>query len=326
MKVSVIFPVYRVEKYVELSLKSICNQKFTDFEIVIVNDGTSDNSMHIISLILQSYNVQFRIINQLNKGLPNARNTGLKAATGDYVCFIDSDDIICSDYLETQYNFVLKNNLQASFCKFELTDETNRFGSVVNDEVKTIIIDKDKLLKGFMVRKLKIHCCTLILNRDFLISNYLFFNEKLRFGEDVEFMWRVFPRLDSIGYVKAFMYKYLVRDNSIMTNQSSDKIMILRDVYSLTIAKLSLEFPNNIKYFDFLIARTMFGCIHSYSKQANNYHDFEKMIKMIEYEKYLRKLSTFPDLKIRIFADILNFNPRIFYLFFKNFSYLKRRV
>ena len=92
LKISVIVPVYNVEKYLKQCLDSIVNQTYKNLEIIIVNDGTKDNSMKIVEEYLQDKRI--KVINKENGGLSSARNIGIKEATGDYISFIDSDDYI----------------------------------------------------------------------------------------------------------------------------------------------------------------------------------------------------------------------------------------
>ena len=91
-KFSIIVPVYNVENYVDKCIKSILNQTYKNYEVIIINDGSTDNSLNIINKYKN--NKKIKIITQKNKGLSNARNNGMKMATGDYLLFIDSDDYI----------------------------------------------------------------------------------------------------------------------------------------------------------------------------------------------------------------------------------------
>ena len=89
MKFSIIMPVYNVEKYVEKAIRSVVNQTYKNFELIVVNDGTKDNSMEIVKKI-QKIDKRIKIYNKENGGLSSARNYGMKYATGEYVCFMDN--------------------------------------------------------------------------------------------------------------------------------------------------------------------------------------------------------------------------------------------
>ena len=101
IKISVIIPVYNVEKYIIECIESIINQTLKDIEIIVVNDGTKDNSIKIVEEYLSDKRI--KIINKANGGLSSARNEGMKVAKGEYIYFIDSDDFINEDVLEVLY-------------------------------------------------------------------------------------------------------------------------------------------------------------------------------------------------------------------------------
>ena len=105
-KISVVLPIYNVEKYLRRCLNSLLNQTFTDFEAICVNDGSLDKSLHILEEYA-SKDFRIKIVTQENQGLSMARNNGLKIAQGDYIYFLDSDDAIHPQLLEITYNFEL---------------------------------------------------------------------------------------------------------------------------------------------------------------------------------------------------------------------------
>ena len=109
VKISVIIPVYNVEKYLKECLDSVINQTLKDIEIICVNDGSTDNSLNILENYAKKDN-RIIVISQKNKGLSGARNTGLKYCSGEYVSFIDSDDYVSKDLFELTYNNAISNN------------------------------------------------------------------------------------------------------------------------------------------------------------------------------------------------------------------------
>ena len=107
-KISIIIPVYNVEPYLRRCIDSVLEQTMQDYEIVVVNDGSTDNSGSICDQYANQYD-QIRVIHKQNGGLSDARNTGIKAATGDYILFLDSDDYLDTDALEKLWTGVNKN-------------------------------------------------------------------------------------------------------------------------------------------------------------------------------------------------------------------------
>ena len=110
-KVSVIVPVYNVEGYLEKCLESLVRQSLKDIEIIVVNDGATDNSLKIAKKYEEKYSNILKVYSKRNGGLSDARNFGLKYAKGKYVAFVDSDDYVKNDMFLKLYNFAVKNDL-----------------------------------------------------------------------------------------------------------------------------------------------------------------------------------------------------------------------
>ena len=117
-KVSVIVPVYNVEQYIEKCLENLVNQTLDDIEIIVVNDGSTDNSETIINKYLQKYSNKIKYLTKTNGGLSDARNYGMKYATGEYIAFLDSDDYADVTTYEKMYNKAIEENCDYVECNF----------------------------------------------------------------------------------------------------------------------------------------------------------------------------------------------------------------
>lgn len=312
--VSVVMPVYKVEKYIEKSVESICRQHFSgNLELILVDDGTPDESISVAEMTIRKYpQVNCKIVRKKNGGLPSARNFGMKYAEGKYICFIDSDDIISENHIQYLYDLNQKYNLIASYADFELTSEKNREGvEVENDGYE--LIERKSLLNGFLNRYLKIHCCAILYNYSYLKENDLIFNEKLRYGEDIEFMWRVFPKIDKIGHAKVKSYKYLQRPNSIMTSQSIDKIIVLCDEFKKVVSENMNTYPDDMPIFSMLMGKAQLAFIRT-SAETSEYKTFKKVLSSIEYKDNIRKLKDITNFPVKLLGVILLISPKVFYL------------
>ena len=212
-KVSVIVPVYNVEQYLEKCLNSLVNQDFSDYEIIIVNDGSLDNSEKIIN----KYKKQYKFVKAYKKkngGLSSARNYGLKYAKGEYISFIDSDDWVESNMLKEMYEKAISQN-------FDIVVSDIKYIYKDHDMIVTSKVDKDLLTKED-IRKNMIDFFPTACNKIF--KKELFDKVKFKVGflyEDVEFMYRLFPHLNSIGVIKESYYNYLQRENAITSTFDS---------------------------------------------------------------------------------------------------------
>ena len=206
-KVSVIVPVYNVEKYIEKCLESLVNQTLEDIEIIIVNDGSTDNSKKIIEKYLKNKKVVY--LEKSNGGLSSARNYGIPYAKGEYIGFIDSDDYIEKTMFEKMYNKAIEEKSDMVECDF-LWEYPNKIkidtGKIYSTK-KSAIIDArvvawNKLIKKEILEEIKIQ-----------------FPEGLRY-EDVEFFYKLIPYLNKIAFIKEPLIHYVQRTTSIANTQN----------------------------------------------------------------------------------------------------------
>lgn len=317
-KVSVIIPVYNVEDYIEESLKSVCEQNYDNLEIILINDGTKDHSIDKAEKIAKKFNAKIMIINKENGGLPSARNVGIKCASGDYVCFIDSDDIIAYNHIADLVAACEKYGTKVSYASFQLTYEKNRRGKPTCEN-ESCLIKHDDLLHDFLVRKVKIHCCALLINREYLLDNDIFFNEKLRYGEDIDFMWRIFPSLESIAYTGNETYMYLQRANSLMTSQNLERVLILLREFEATVEQLMEKYPKDVKILKFLYGKASLAFYRTFA-ESSKYELFEELLKQSNYRKNVWKVLFIGDVKLAMLSFSLLISPKLFVYIVKKYQ------
>lgn len=315
-KVSVIMPVYGVKDYIEQSVKSVCEQDFDEYELILVDDESPDNSIEIAEMTLKKYKtVNYRVISQKNKGLPGARNTGLRAAEGKYICYIDSDDMITVDYLSTLYKACDENNAQAAFTEYEIVGLKNRAGN--NSENRGIkVLTCDELLYNNMLRSIRIHLCAMMISNDFIKANNLYFNETLRFGEEVDYTWRMFVLLSKTCYVMSPKYKYLVRKGSLMTAQQAERVSYLIDNMHNVIGQMHDNGLLNDEKLKWVEDKIYFEKIHAFGRQSD-YSGFKKLLDSTDYKSHFNKIYDFPDKRIAYLAKIGSVSKYALWLIFR---------
>ena len=197
IKVSVIVPVYNVENYIEKCLNSLVNQTLEDIEIIIVNDGSKDNSENIIKSFLSRYPQKIKYLKKENGGLSDARNYGIPYATGEYIAFLDSDDYVELDTWE--YPQKIKIDIGKKYSgKHEMIE-------------KIRVVAWNKLIKRQVIEKSKIQ-----------------FPKGYRY-EDVEFTYKLIPYLENISFLEEPCIHYIQRQNSIsnMQNERTKEIFVV---------------------------------------------------------------------------------------------------
>lgn len=220
-KISIIVPVYNVEKYLKDCIESILNQTFKDFELILVNDGSTDNSLEICKYY-KKIDSRILIIDKNNGGLSSARNAGLGIAKGDYIAFVDSDDYIHPQMYEILYHEIIKQKADVSMCDFKKVYELDRRLL----EQKFITYKESHVLnnKEALSQLGEQNAVTYIIACNKLYASRVF--EDIRFKdrivhEDEYIIHRVLYKLNKLVYVKEKLYFYLQREGSIMDKKTS---------------------------------------------------------------------------------------------------------
>lgn len=221
-KISVIVPVYRVEKYLPVCLDSLRSQSLSDIEIVCVDDGSPDRSRKILDQYAALDN-RIVIVSKENGGLSSARNAGVKVATADIVCFVDSDDMMERTACE-----VIVGAFKTHEC-----DVVTYGGAAFPKHRSTAWIDACLSPHGSVYEKFTSdllfkenshpYAWRTALRREFLVKNELYFDEELRFGEDEVFHFSVYPRSAKTVLIEDKLYWYRVeRPGSLMATRAGD--------------------------------------------------------------------------------------------------------
>jgi len=236
-KVSVIVPVYNVYEYLEKCLDSLVNQTLKDIEIIVVNDGSPDNSKEIIDKYAKRYK-QIKAYDKENGGLSDARNFGLKKATGEYIAFVDSDDYIDLSALEKMYKYAKKKDLDIVVC-----DTINVY------EDKEVLIKSNLHYSNTNVKNYLISppmACTRLYKR------YLFDKINFKKGiyyEDLELTPKLVLDTNKIGFLEEGLYYYLQRTGSIMKQTSfNEKLLDIFKVLESNHKALKKKYPDEIEY------------------------------------------------------------------------------
>lgn len=277
-KVSVIVPVYNVEKYLEECLKSIVNQIYKNIEIIIINDGSTDNSYKIIEKYKERYNF-IKVIKQRNKGICEERNIGLKNAIGEFVLFVDSDDYLEPECINDVVNKINKDNSDMVIFNFTRIYDADISGK--NENVN-LNLDEEKIYSGedIAIMILKNLTQGYVWNKLFKRENLITNKFKFEKGRTIEDIYPVFKELinsEKISYIHQFNYKYRQRKSSAIHSFNKKA----KDDYVHAIDKVSkYAYKNNIRQSIIEEYKLVKSCIliQDYCLDSNNqgYYYFNK--------------------------------------------------
>lgn len=284
VEISIIIPVYNVEKYLKQCLDSVYNLDLSNKEIVLINDGSVDDSLKILERYKELYPQKTILISQKNSGLSVARNTGIKSSNGKFLFFIDSDDFIDAE----EFEIFLKKGINYNNDIF-IGNFYYYFGQGKNQVKSKRHYSKHKLTGvTFIEEGLKNKCFDIVAwknlyRKDFLIKNNLFFEEKL-LHEDCLFTPKAFYLAESVQFSKNYFYFYRQTNNKSITKNKNKKNYI----HMLYIIEKLLEFLKenkiNNKYFNRIII-TFYLIVVCEGKYKNN----DIFLELIKLKKNLRE-------------------------------------
>ena len=320
--VSVIVPVYNVEKYLEKCLDSITRQTYENLEIILVDDGSTDDSGRMIDEYKKgTKDKRIRIIHKKNGGLSSARNAGLELMKGEWVVFVDSDDYISRDFVETLYNLAIKNNAEIATCSFESFSDD---GSILKKSPSwpNGVMSGTEAINDMFANKRPAYICLSMFRAELFVKNDILFPEGREF-EDIATRVKLLYFAKKVAFSNKRLYSYLIRGGSITGKKFSktrydDFLMALNDVEDF------LRGAHNkmlLKYLDYFNFYSLFTLLNYLAKEQTITENTKKYWGDIRGRlKRIYKVTVFPSIKARILyrvALLLSANRKLYSLLYR---------
>ena len=233
-RVSVIVPVYNAEKYLTRCVQTILEQHYNNYEIIIVDDGSTDDTRKVAELLEANHSC-VRLLTQSNSGVSTARNRGLKAANGDYCCFVDSDDYLEPDYLRTLVNHSAPGVLSV----VNFSHNAHIIPVLPTDGTNTISLDEKNLAHDFFNGRLGKRIGFSVWNKLFdmqvIRCEGIAFEPGLPVGEDMIFVYRFLCRCRTVCLSPQPLYHYTIRSDSVMNARYSDLLPQYEAVFEVLL-------------------------------------------------------------------------------------------
>lgn len=308
--ISVIVPIYNAQEYLQELLDSINSQVFDNYELILINDGSSDDTEKICKKNLER-NSKIRYYKKKNTGVSDTRNYGIEKATGKYVCFVDADDVLSENYLNDLVDAISSKDYGLSCCEYKEFSE-----KIFNEEDCSISIEKHEYVgedryqliyskyRGYLWNKMFI--------RDVIIDNNIKFDKNIFMCEDMLFIFEYLKCIDKVICVNKKNYNYRIVDNSASKNIKNMKwfsifnmldklihdktiynqVMFNKVMYSYLVylyeAKYRLKY--NKENVDYLLYKNDIDDRLSKLKEYNYNLSFKEKIKIFIY-KYFNKIA-----------------------------------
>ncbi|WP_315082144.1 glycosyltransferase [uncultured Clostridium sp.] len=316
-KVSIITPVYNVEECIEKSIKSVINQTCKEFEFLLIDDGSKDKSIEIAKSLLESSDINFKIITQENAGVSCARNRGINIASGEYITFLDSDDYIDSRFVELMYEKAKETGCDVVFCDYSEVDSngnvlvknrTNYLDNFISGKEAALLQLKDEITIGMR---------SAIYKNSVIQNNNLLFDTNRKYGEDMVFVVKALIYSNKVISVNEILAFYVIWGNSVTQNVSLKHL----DCYYSYIDLLNyVKKDNNLKEIENFLSefKIQYSISHVFSilgKDANFHEDLFKFLNENDVKSYLKhyKIQKFDKNNIRYLIQCsgMRFCPKL---------------
>lgn len=309
--ISIIVPIYNVEKYLPKCIESILNQTFKEFELILVDDGSPDNSGSICDEYSKK-DERIKVIHKENGGVSSARNVGLDSTLGEYIGFVDPDDYIDKYMYQKMIEMCIIQNADVSICKFarEINGQRNK------DKEEFYIRELDNVnglrecFKGILYRHSL--CNKLFKKKCFEGIRF----PEGRIHEDLSTTYRLLANANKSIYINYQGYIYIKRENSILTSTYSEKRLQAFDGWNEILDYMLYKYP---KLENEVIAAFTYACIDNVYyiinqvKNYNNQKEYINRIKGILKDKYKRIISNnILSLKYKLLINFIVFNSSVF--------------
>lgn len=286
---SIILPVYNGEQYIEKCIKQITEQNYKNFELIIVNDGSNDNTLKLINKYIKQ-DKRIVLIDKKNTGVSNSRNIGIMKAKGNYIAFVDVDDIIDPTIYEKMIKKLELSNADVCVCNYkEYFLNKNKYVPS-KYALKNEIISKETAIRNYLLDKIgpaiwdKTYKSNIVKNTRF--------EESLNIGEDILYCLNILFKTNKVATIEDELYYYVQQDKSVM-HKINEKYLQFKKVTGL-INKKDQEYlkTNFKKEFDFFKLEMITRGIHSISTNYNkeNKKDAIRLLKEYVNSKDLTKI------------------------------------
>lgn len=328
MKFSVIIPAYNCGQYIKECIKSILNTTFKDFEIICVDDGSTDNTKEEIFSIKDP---KIHYVYQENSGVSDSRNHGISLAKGEYLLFVDADDTVKQDYFMELISSI-DNNPDIVLFGYDVIGSNNRksdlqlLKTISVNQVVNHLLDEHATIYGYVWR-----AC---FKRDFLNRQNLLFRKDIKISEDFLFLFEASYKAKVINIIPISLYEYRINSNSVTTKYIKTLKENMESINDIIVDEISFseELSNT---FNGMILNTLIRIVQNYSRYYNcssTYKLTKKTLKENRYNRLVKDAIKYKKYMSRkIFISILFFKFKFVYLYilifkFKNKLWAKQKI
>lgn len=323
VKISVIVPVYNGAGFIPGLVDCMKKQETVPFEVVFVDDGSKDATASVLDdLHKQALPFACQVIHQPNGGVSSARNRGLEAARGEYVSFVDVDDLIAPDYLQTLYRAIQDTGKRVAVARITRNPDELTSGNPVEAKV----LSSTEFLREFLYRGIRYHICACMFEKACFHSLDVKFPEGYRYSEDVFVLWQIFAGVDAVAEVDRQLYCYVDNPLSAMNAgidiRRMDAVILMKKLEGI-LAERNPVF--SVEFNQFAVARHHWSILWQAAAKLDSYRKFREYSDHFEMRSELKKLLKYPEKRISLSSAVYVVSPVAYYYFLRVFFTLKNK-
>ncbi|RLJ34434.1 glycosyltransferase involved in cell wall biosynthesis [Chryseobacterium sp. 7] len=286
-KVSIIVPVYNVENYLTKCLDSLVKQSLPDIEIIVVNDGSKDDSEKIIKEFAQKYPEKIKAFAKENGGLSDARNFGIDKAAGDYIGFVDSDDYVTETMFEEMFHLAEKHQAKMVICNIQKVDENGRIVQKLTQLPN--MSEKIELGRHFSIfSDISYFACNKLFKKE------LFHQRRFKKGihfEDIQLIPQLLLECETIAQTQNFHYQYLERSDSITKTHTEKGLDMLKAVADVEKVFSESQYSNKkteLKNFQIFEGVYSFLAYLAFVKEEKKFYNMSDQLNLFMKERQIK--------------------------------------
>lgn len=314
--ISIIIPVYNVEQYLDYCMQSVLAQDYTNLEIILIDDGSTDSSGQKCNEYAKQ-DQRVKVIHQKNGGLASARNTGLKEITGEYFSFIDSDDYVRTDYISSLYSHLSEDKSDLAICPVEKVVDNKDIKQPRGETINHCLYEREEAKIRMISRKMPMYAPGKLYKR--ALAEYMEFPIGRHF-EDVPVSWNVIKNVNSVTFLDCKLYYYRQRLDSIVNmsfkKERMDQLSFSEEIFNETQEGTALR--------DSAGSRCFFAAADNISLVTKDFSAEKKKLKeaLKKYRKYVLR-DAYSVKSLRLLAMISYLSPEL--VRFLGRAYKKRK-
>lgn len=320
--ISIVVAFYNAEKYLEELLISIQQQLYQDFELILVDDGSTDHSLQIIETFLSNCKLPAQIIRQANAGACVARNKGRVLASGEYIVFVDADDVLSPYYLQQMLDDFENNDVDMVICGFQdFTDSKTIQDSPYHKEAY-IVYSSNELLHRYLYTQTRATSWSVMARKELIEQHNIVFAEGFRYNFGTHYIWRLLAHARNILVDPTILYYYRVHPEAAMSKVDESRLM------GQTLMQNLLPYFQEHRadfaeiYAKYGEARWVWGTLWQVAC-AMPYKGFRDICFKMNTDKMMKRLHDFPSFKVRNAAKLYSLSPWLYYIVARRVANLK---